>query len=138
MMRLRKIILNTKGIMKDLSDELIEFLAYVEDSTDDTVKHTKGNLVKSIHKRVQEVKNDVSVEVEYMHFLKECEAQYGTYKLLERDREKIEEGIEKGIEKGEKKKALEIAVEMLKDNEPIEKIIKYSKLSREEILKIKI
>ncbi|NRX98112.1 hypothetical protein DE161_003245 [Clostridium beijerinckii] len=37
-----------------------------------------------------------------------------------------------------KKKALEIALEMLKDNEPIEKIIKYSKLSKEEILKIKI
>lgn len=69
-----------------------------------------------------------------MHFLKECEAQLGTYKLLESDREKIEEEIEKG----EKKKALEIAVEMLKDNELIEKIIKYSKLSREEILKIKI
>jgi hypothetical protein len=44
----------------------------------------------------------------------------------------------KGIEKGEKKKALEMALEMLKDNEPIEKIIKYSKLSKEEILKIKI
>jgi hypothetical protein len=69
-----------------------------------------------------------------MHLLKEREAQFRTYKLLERDREKIEEGIEQG----EKKKVLEIAVEMLKDNEPIEKIIKYSKLSREEILKIKI
>ena len=117
----QKIILNTKGIMNDLSEELLEFLNYVEDSTDDIVKNFKGNLVKSIHKRVQEVKNDVSMEVEYMT-------------LLERDREKIEEGIEKG----EKKKALEIAVEMLKDNEPIEKIIKYSKLSREEIEKIKL
>ncbi len=111
--------------MNDLSDELLEFLAYVEDSTDATVKHVKGNLVKNIHKRVQEVKNDILMEVEFMT-------------LLERDREKIEEGIEKGIEKGEKKKALEIALEMLKDNEPIEKIIKYSKLSKEEILKIKI
>jgi predicted transposase/invertase (TIGR01784 family) len=81
-----KIVLNTKGIMNDLNDELLEFLAYVEDSKDDVVKHAKGNLVKSIHKRVQEVKNDVSVEVEYMT-------------LLERDREKIEEGVEKGVEK---------------------------------------
>jgi hypothetical protein len=54
--------------------------------------------------------------------------------LSERDKEKIKEGIEQG----EKKKTLEIAVEMLKDNEPIEKIIKYSKLSREEIEKIKL
>jgi len=91
----KKIVLNTKGIMNDLSEELLEFLGYIEDSTDDKVNHLKGNLVKTIHKKVQEVKNDVSMEVEYMHLLKECEAQFGTYKLLERDREKIEEGIEK-------------------------------------------
>ncbi len=81
-----KIILNSKGIMNDLSDELLEFLAYVEDSSDDTVKYAKGNLVKNIHRRVKEVKSDISVEVEFMT-------------LLERDREKIEEGIEKGLEK---------------------------------------
>ncbi|AGF57783.1 putative transposase/invertase (TIGR01784 family) [Clostridium saccharoperbutylacetonicum] len=125
-----KIILNTKGFMKDLSEELLEFLAYVEDSRDEVVKNFNGNLVKSIHERVKEVKNDVSMEVEFMHLLKECEAQFGTYKILEKDKVKIEEGIEQG----EKKKALE----MLKDNEPIEKIIKYSKFSKEEILKIKI
>eukprot|EP00825_Cyclidium_porcatum_P025790 TRINITY_DN27926_c0_g1_i3.p1 TRINITY_DN27926_c0_g1~~TRINITY_DN27926_c0_g1_i3.p1 ORF type:complete len:120 (-),score=37.66 TRINITY_DN27926_c0_g1_i3:10-369(-) len=95
-----KIILNTKGLIKDLSDELLEFLAYVEDSKDDVVRQAKGNLVKSIHKRVQEVKNDVSMEVEFMT-------------LLERDREKIEEGKEE--------KAIEIAKEMLKDNEPKKK-----------------
>jgi predicted transposase/invertase (TIGR01784 family) len=83
----QKIILNTKGIMNDLNEELLEFLNYVEDSTDDKVKRVKGNLVKSIHKRVQEVKNDVSMEVEYMT-------------LLERDREKIEEGREVGKEEG--------------------------------------
>jgi len=103
--------------MKDLSEELLEFLAYVENSTDTIAKSAKGNLVKNIHMRVQDVKNDISMEVEFMT-------------LLERDREKIEEGKEE--------KAIEIAKEMLKDNEPIEKIIKYSKLSREEILKIKI
>lgn len=43
---------------------------------------------------------------------------------------------EKGMEIGEKKKAFEIASEMLKDEEPIEKIIKYSKLTEEEILKL--
>jgi predicted transposase YdaD len=73
--------------MNDLSEELLEFLAYVEDSTDDTVHGAKGNLVKRVHKRVQEVKNDISVEVEFMT-------------LLERDREKIEEGREVGKEEG--------------------------------------
>ena len=83
----QRIILNSRGIMKDLSEELLEFLEYVEKSTDDVAKCAKGNLVKNIHKRVNSVKNDISVEVEFMT-------------LLERDREKIEEGIEKGREEG--------------------------------------
>ncbi|MCX6250470.1 MAG: Rpn family recombination-promoting nuclease/putative transposase [Bacteroidetes bacterium] len=41
----------------------------------------------------------------------------------------IEIGMEKGIEKGMEK----VAVEMLKDNEPIEKIIKFTGLSQREI-----
>ena len=64
---------------------------------------------------MEAVKNDESMEVEFMT-------------LLERDREKIEEGREE--------ERIEIAKEMLKDNEPLEKIIKYSKLTKEEILKL--
>lgn len=82
-----KIILNTKSIMKDLDEELIEFLNYVEHSTEETVKNSKGELVKNIHDRVVKVKNDVTMEVEYMT-------------LLERDREKIEEGRREGIKEG--------------------------------------
>ena len=48
-----------------------------------------------------------------------------------------EEVREEGREEGEKKKAIEIALEMLKDAEPIEKIIKYSKLEEDEILELK-
>ena len=112
-----KIILNTKGIMKDLSDELIGFLKYVEHSDDKTAEKTKGTLVKNIHKRVIEVKNNPNVEVEFMT-------------LLERDREKLEEG--------RMEEKINLAREMLKDNESIEKIMKYTKLSKEEILKIEI
>ena len=82
----KRIVLNTKGIMQDLSEELLEFLQYVENSTDETAKNSKGNLVKYIHKRVLNVKNDISMEGEFMT-------------LLERDREKIEEGREEEREK---------------------------------------
>ena len=47
------------------------------------------------------------------------------------------EGIKEGIEEGIAKKSMEIALEMLKDKEPIEKIMRYSSLSKEDILKIK-
>ena len=43
-------------------------------------------------------------------------------------------GETKGEAKGRHDEAIEIALEMLADNEPIEKIIKYTKLTKEEIL----
>ena len=109
--------MNTKGILKDLDEELLEFLAYVEDSTDDTVNHSKGNLVKSIHKRVQEVKNDISMEVEFMT-------------LLERDREKIEEGREEGILLT--KKVLKLSTQ----GYTISQIAKECNISEEQVKKI--
>jgi predicted transposase/invertase (TIGR01784 family) len=41
--------------------------------------------------------------------------------------------VSKGREEGEHKKAVEMAMEMLANNESIDKILKYTKLSREEI-----
>ena len=107
--------------MKDLSDELIGFLEYVEHSDDKIAEKAKGTLVKNIHRRVIEVKSNPNVEVEFMT-------------LLERDREKLEEGRAEG----KKEERINLAKEMLKDKEPIEKIMKYTKLSKEEILKIEI
>ena len=51
----QRIVFNTKGILNDLSEELLEFLEYVENSTEDVAKNAKGNLVKNIHKRVNSV-----------------------------------------------------------------------------------
>ena len=48
--------------------------------------------------------------------------------------EGIKEGLKKGIEEGEAKKSRETAIEMLKDGEPLAKIMKYSKLDKEAIL----
>ncbi len=107
-----KIILNTKGIKNDLSEELIGFLEYVEHSDNSTAEKSKGTLVKNIHKKVIEVKNNTSLEVEFMT-------------LLERDREKIEQGRSEGLKQGLKQglkegrneggknKAIEIAKNLL-------------------------
>ena len=95
-----KIILNTKGVMKDLNDEIIEFLKYVEHSDSEIAAKAKGDLVKNIHKKVIEVKNNPNVEVEFMT-------------LLERDREKIEEGRQEGIKEGIKEGRIEVAIKLL-------------------------
>ena len=116
-----KIILNTTGVIKDLSDELIEFLKYVEHSDDKTAEEATGDLVKNIHKRVLEVKNNPNVEVEFMT-------------LLERDREKLEEGREEGREEG-----IELAkkvFKLLSKGESISNIAKICKISEEKVKEI--
>lgn len=59
--------------------EMREFLAYIENSTDTFATQAASPLVKEIHKRVTEVKQNKDMEVEYMT-------------LLQRDRENIELG----------------------------------------------
>jgi predicted transposase/invertase (TIGR01784 family) len=48
----------------------------------------------------------------------------------------FEEGEKVGIEKGEKKREIEMATAMKREGETIEKISKYTGLSREEIEKL--
>ena len=60
----QKIILNTKGIIKDLNTDLLEFLKYVENSTDEVAENSESDLVKHIHKKVNGIKRDKTMEVE--------------------------------------------------------------------------
>ena len=67
---------------------------------------------------------------------------YKSYKDIEKAREefgadKFIEGEAKGLLDGEKNKAIDMAKEMLTDKADISKIIKYTKLSIEEIERIK-
>jgi len=52
-------------------------------------------------------------------------------------KEAEEKGMEKGMEKGVVKRNIEIAKQMLIDGEPVEKIMKYTGLSKEEIEELK-
>ena len=48
-----------------------------------------------------------------------------------------EEGLAEGLEKGRDKEREKIALDMLSNNEPIEKIVKYSHLPESKILELK-
>ena len=48
-----------------------------------------------------------------------------------------EEGLEQGLEQGRDNRNVEMALDMLADNEPIEKIVKYSHLPESKILELK-
>ncbi|WP_342267814.1 hypothetical protein [Candidatus Tisiphia endosymbiont of Empis tessellata] len=53
---------------------------------------------------------------------------------MQEDAEEL--ALAENFNEGQEKKAIEIAKKMLADNEPIEKIVKYTKLSIEEIEKL--
>ena len=46
------------------------------------------------------------------------------------------QGLEKGLEQGRDRRNEEMALAMIADNEPIEKIVKYSHLSEEKVLEL--
>ncbi len=65
---------------------------------------------------------------------KQYEASVNAYRdILNIKNTAFEKGIEKGIEKGALNKAKMIALEMIKDGETVEKIIKYTGLTQKEI-----
>ena len=107
-----KIFLCTSGTINDVDEEMLEFLSYVENTTEQFAKRAKSRLVKEIHEKVNKVKHDNRMEVEYMT-------------LLERDREKMEIGKKEGIK--------QIAKNLLLMGMDIEQIIKATGLSKEEI-----
>lgn len=65
-----KIFLNTKGSLNDVNQEMIEFLTYIENSTDDYANEIQNELVKTIHNKVKYIKTDKSMEVGTHHLSK--------------------------------------------------------------------
>ena len=81
------VILSTKGSEKDIDEEMLSFLRYMEDSREEVAAGSEGDLVKLVHEKVRVVKQSKVREAEYM-------------KLQERDRKNYLEGREEGIRKG--------------------------------------
>lgn len=62
-----KIFFNTKGINpEEVSEELLAFLAYVEDSTDSCAEKTQSETVHKIHNRIKELKKNREMGAKFM------------------------------------------------------------------------
>lgn len=61
-----KIFLNTKGTLDDVDENMNEFLIYIENSSYEFVKQSKSELVKMLNEKVNQIKNNKILEVEYM------------------------------------------------------------------------
>lgn len=85
-----RIFLNTRGKNEDeVSAELVEFLHYVENTTDQTAQRSSSERIHRIHKRVKEVRQNEKAGVKYMLAWEE--------KYYDRE-EAREEGREEGRE----------------------------------------
>ncbi len=89
-----RVFLNTKGKNDgEVSEELVNFLHYVEHTTDVAAENSGSERIQRIHSRVRKVKASEEVGVKYMQAWEE--------KYYERE-EGREEGIKQGREEGER------------------------------------
>ncbi|MDO4312587.1 MAG: Rpn family recombination-promoting nuclease/putative transposase [Eubacteriales bacterium] len=117
-----RIFLNTKGRNDDeVSEELIEFLHYIEESTDEVARESNSERIRRIHERVRKVKMSEEVGVKYMQAWEE--------KYYEREegreegaRDKLKELIQKKLARG--KSVEEIADALEESAEVIEELMK--------------
>ncbi|MBP3664302.1 MAG: Rpn family recombination-promoting nuclease/putative transposase [Tyzzerella sp.] len=95
-----RIFLNTKGKNDDeVSKELVDFLHYLEETTDEKAKQIESDRIKRIHERVCKVKINEEVGVKYMQAWEE--KYYAKEEGREEGREEIlKELVEKMFAKG--------------------------------------
>ena len=104
-------LVNAKGRQGQVNDLLKNFLEYV------MTNKPVDDFTKDVERQVWAVKNDKKAREEYMVL----QAKIREHEII-------------AFEAGEAKKSRETALEMLKDGEPLTKIMKYSKLAKEDIL----
>ena len=93
------VILSTKGSEKDIDEEMLSFLRYMEDSREEVAAGSEGDLVKLVHEKVRVVKQSKVREAEYM-------------KLQERDRKNYLEGRQEGLQEGKRQGELLAVIRM--------------------------
>ena len=124
-------LVNAKGKHGQVNTLLKNFLRYV--MTDKPV----DEFTEDVARQIVAVKNDPIARRDYMVLATRIkDARRAGYVEGEAKgrADGLAEGREEGLAEGEAKKSRETALEMLKDGEPLTKIIKYSKLGQEDIL----
>ena len=120
-------LVNAKGEQGQVNDLLKNFLQYV--MTNEPV----DEFTEDVARQIVAVKNDPIARRDYMVLATRIkDARRAGY--VEGEANGRADGLAEGEAKGEAKKSRETAIEMLKDGEPLTKIIKYSKLGQEDIL----
>jgi len=113
-----RIFLNTRGKNnQEVSSELVDFLHYLETTTDDVVNQTRSFRIKRIHDRVCKVKASEKVGVKYMQAWEE---RY--FDKQEAREEGLAEGRAEGRAEGESIKLIQMVCKKLQKGKE-EKVI---------------
>ncbi len=125
----KKLFLSTKGKNKDeVPQELIHFLEYIEESTDEYVAAVEEESISRLHTRVTELKKR-----------REMEARYMTFEELLRSREKegraagLEEGKAAGLEEGKAAGLAEAILELLEEAGTVPEALKEKILAEKDV-----
>ena len=123
--------LNANGVAGDVTPQMVNFLEYVKTQVPNDA------YTRELEAEVARLKLDKEVRRKYM--VLQAELRDTEIVAFEAGEAKghaagLAEGLAEGEAKGEAKKSRETALEMLKDREPVTKIMKYSKLAKEDIL----
>ena len=113
-----RIFLNTRGTNDDeVSQELVEFLHYVEHTTDEAAEHAGSERIRRIHNRVRKVRNSEEVGVKYMQAWEE---KY--YEKEEARKEGLKEGRAEGRAEGRKEERIDLVKKKLEKGKSVEEI----------------
>lgn len=124
-----RIFLNTKGTNdEEVSEELREFLYYIENTTDEIASKTESANIRRIHERVCKVKTNEEVGVKYMqaweekyYAMEEAKAKGLAEGRAEGSELRLTEQIKKKLLRG--KSVEEIAEELEEEMEVVVRII---------------
>ena len=119
--------LNANGVAGDVTQQMVNFLEYVK------TKVPNDAYTRELEAEVARLKLDKEVRRKYMVLQAELrDTEIVAFEAGEAKGHAA--GLAEGLAEGEVKKSRETALEMLKDGEPLTKIMKYSKLAKEDIL----
>ena len=119
--------LNANGVAGDVTPQMVNFLEYVKTQVPNDA------YTRELEAEVARLKLDKEVRRKYMVLQAELrDTEIVAFEAGEAKGHAA--GLAEGLAEGEVKKSRETALEMLKDGEPLTKIMKYSKLAKEDIL----
>ena len=116
-----RIFINTKGTNReDFSQEFLNFMKYLENTTDENAEKSGSERIKKIHEKVCQIRKSEKAGIKYMQRWEE-----------------LEYAKQDGREEGIKENALNTAKRMLEDGKlTMEKIAEYAGLSLDEVKRL--